>query len=63
MFRDMQKNLTIDDIKIHSTIDKKKVLPVLKDKMNDERFLGRVEATLDDINMFTDQLEAIGCRR
>jgi len=39
--------------RIHSTIDKKKVLPVLKDKMNDERFLGRVEDALDDINMFT----------
>jgi len=38
--------------RIHSTIDQAKVLPALKEKINDSRFAGRVADALDDINMF-----------
>lgn len=39
--------------KIYSKIDRKKVLPVLSEKAKDNRFTGRVEDALDDIEMFT----------
>ena len=38
--------------RIHSTIDKVKILPILHEKMKDRRFTGRVEDALSDINMF-----------
>jgi len=38
--------------RIHSTIDKKKVLGKLQNKMGDERFAGRIEDALDDIHIF-----------
>jgi hypothetical protein len=38
--------------RIHSSLDKEKVLPILCKKLFDEDISGRVQDTLDDINMF-----------
>jgi hypothetical protein len=38
--------------RIHSSIDKEKVLPILFIKLNDKDISGRVQDALDDIKMF-----------
>jgi hypothetical protein len=39
--------------RMHSAIDKDRVIPVLLDKLNDSDIAGRVRDALDDIEMFT----------
>ena len=39
--------------RIHSTINKNKVVPVLRQKLNDRRLAGRAQDALDDIRKFT----------
>lgn len=38
--------------RMHSTIDRDKVLPILREKIKDTRLSGRVQDALDDIAMF-----------
>lgn len=38
--------------RIHSTLEKEKVLPVLMEKLNDKEMAGTVQDALDDIKMF-----------
>jgi hypothetical protein len=38
--------------RIHRQIEKDKVIPLLKSRLNDTRITGRIEDALDDIDMF-----------